>query len=85
MASCVFPGSFDPVTRGHLDLISRAAAVFDHVTVTVMINISKKGAKIPCLESCVFFARQNALHIKLFWHIVFHITPFSKRSSLLFR
>lgn len=44
MASCVFPGSFDPVTRGHLDLISRAAAVFDHVTVTVMINISKKGA-----------------------------------------
>lgn len=43
MVSCVFPGSFDPVTRGHLDLISRAAAVFDRVTVTVMVNISKKG------------------------------------------
>ncbi len=44
MVSCVFPGSFDPVTKGHLDLISRAAFVFDHVTVALMINISKKGA-----------------------------------------
>ena len=43
MVSCVFPGSFDPVTKGHLDLISRASALFDHVTVTVMINIRKKG------------------------------------------
>ena len=43
MASCVFPGSFDPVTKGHLDLIRRAAVIFDHVTVTVMVNIRKKG------------------------------------------
>ena len=44
MVSCVFPGSFDPVTKGHMDLISRAAALFDRVTVTVMVNISKKGS-----------------------------------------
>lgn len=44
MVSCVFPGSFDPVTRGHLDLISRAAGLFDHVTVTVMVNIRKTGS-----------------------------------------
>lgn len=43
MVSCVFPGSFDPVTKGHLNLISRASAIFDHVTVTVMNNIQKKG------------------------------------------
>ncbi len=43
MANCVFPGSFDPVTRGHLNLIQRAASVFDHVTVTVMFNVHKKG------------------------------------------
>ena len=43
MSSCVFPGSFDPVTRGHLDLISRAAKIFDRVTVTVMVNVHKKG------------------------------------------
>ena len=47
MTSCVFPGSFDPVTKGHLDLISRAASLFDRVTVTVMINISKKGSIPP--------------------------------------
>ena len=43
MVSCVFPGSFDPVTAGHVHLISRAAAVFDRVTVAVMINIHKTG------------------------------------------
>ena len=37
MVSCVFPGSFDPVTKGHLDLIERASALFDLVTVTVMV------------------------------------------------
>lgn len=44
MVSCVFPGSFDPVTKGHTDLILRASRLFDHVTVTVMYNIYKKGA-----------------------------------------
>lgn len=44
MISCVFPGSFDPVTRGHINLISRTSALFDRVTVTVMINIHKSGA-----------------------------------------
>ena len=44
MVSCVFPGSFDPVTRGHINLISRTSALFDRVTVTVMINIHKSGA-----------------------------------------
>ena len=44
MVSCVFPGSFDPVTKGHLDLIARAAGLFDRVTVTIMVNIHKTGA-----------------------------------------
>ena len=43
MSSCVFPGSFDPVTAGHMDIIKRAAAVFDTVRVTVMINVNKQG------------------------------------------
>jgi len=47
MSSCVFPGSFDPVTRGHMDLIRRAAALFDRVTVTVMVNIHKRGTIPP--------------------------------------
>jgi pantetheine-phosphate adenylyltransferase len=39
----VCPGSFDPVTNGHLDVIGRAAALFDEVIVAVLINESKSG------------------------------------------
>lgn len=43
MSIAVCPGSFDPVTNGHLDVIKRVAAQFDEVIVTVMVNKSKKG------------------------------------------
>jgi pantetheine-phosphate adenylyltransferase len=39
----VCPGSFDPVTNGHIDIVSRASALFDEVTVAVLINKSKKS------------------------------------------
>jgi pantetheine-phosphate adenylyltransferase len=39
----VCPGSFDPVTNGHLDIIVRASRLYDSVHVAVMINKSKKG------------------------------------------
>ncbi len=39
----VCPGSFDPVTNGHLDIIARATRLYDEVYVAVMINTSKKG------------------------------------------
>ena len=37
----VYPGSFDPVTYGHLDIIERAAAIFDELTVSVLNNKAK--------------------------------------------
>jgi len=40
---CLYPGSFDPVTLGHLDIIRRAAAIFDQVIVGVLHNPDKKG------------------------------------------
>nr|WP_240760112.1 pantetheine-phosphate adenylyltransferase [Phytoactinopolyspora endophytica] len=40
---CVCPGSFDPVTNGHLDVVERAAGVFDDVVVAVLVNVAKKG------------------------------------------
>ena len=43
MRRAVCPGSFDPVTNGHLDIISRASDLFDEVTVAVLINKSKEG------------------------------------------
>jgi pantetheine-phosphate adenylyltransferase len=39
----VCPGSFDPVTNGHLDIIVRAASLFDEVTVAVLINKTKSS------------------------------------------
>jgi pantetheine-phosphate adenylyltransferase len=39
----VCPGSFDPVTNGHLDIIARASKLYDEVYVAVMINKSKQG------------------------------------------
>jgi pantetheine-phosphate adenylyltransferase len=41
MRKAVCPGSFDPVTHGHLDIIGRAARLFDEVTVAVLINKRK--------------------------------------------
>ena len=38
----VYPGSFDPVTRGHMDIVERAARIFDHVIVAVSNNAAKK-------------------------------------------
>lgn len=43
MTKVVCPGSFDPVTNGHLDIIERASNLFDSVTVAVLVNQSKKG------------------------------------------
>jgi pantetheine-phosphate adenylyltransferase len=39
----VCPGSFDPVTNGHLDIIERCAGLFDELVVAVLVNQSKKG------------------------------------------
>ncbi|MGO0576882.1 pantetheine-phosphate adenylyltransferase [Ornithinimicrobium panacihumi] len=40
---CVCPGSFDPVTHGHLDVVERAATLFDEVVVAVLHNPAKNG------------------------------------------
>ncbi|MGB8651461.1 MAG: adenylyltransferase/cytidyltransferase family protein, partial [Mycobacteriales bacterium] len=42
MRRAVCPGSFDPVTLGHLDIIGRASALYDEVVVAVGLNASKK-------------------------------------------
>lgn len=41
MRRAVCPGSFDPVTNGHLDVIARTARLFDEVVVAVGVNVSK--------------------------------------------
>ena len=41
MRRCVCPGSFDPVTNGHVDVIERASRLYDEVTVGVLVNATK--------------------------------------------
>jgi pantetheine-phosphate adenylyltransferase len=43
MRRAVCPGSFDPVTNGHLDIVGRASRLFDEVIIGVLINQSKSG------------------------------------------
>ena len=43
MRIAIYPGSFDPVTNGHLDIITRGSKAFDKVIVGVLVNVDKKG------------------------------------------
>ena len=43
----VYPGSFDPVTNGHLDILTRALGIFDNVVVAVADNVNKAGLFTP--------------------------------------
>jgi pantetheine-phosphate adenylyltransferase len=47
MSGAVGPGSFDPVTNGHVDVFERACAQFDQVVVAVLINPNKAGTFTP--------------------------------------
>lgn len=58
MRIAICPGSFDPVTNGHLDIIRRAARLFDRVTVAVMTNTSKapvftQAERVELIRRCV--------------------------------
>jgi pantetheine-phosphate adenylyltransferase len=57
--TAVLPGSYDPVTMGHLDIIGRAAAVFDHVIVGVVNQPVRKSKTLFSAEERVAFIREG--------------------------
>ena len=56
MRRAVCPGSFDPVTLGHLDIVERASAIYDEVTVAVLVN--KKKSLLFTVEERMDLLRQ---------------------------
>lgn len=61
MKIAIYPGSFDPVTRGHVDIIARASALFDRLIVVVMHNVAKKP--MFTLEERMDFLRRTTSHL----------------------
>ena len=58
----VYPGSFDPITNGHIYIAERAAAVFDEVIVSVLVN-ERKTSAFTVEERCEM-ARESLAHVK---------------------
>ncbi|MCU7938899.1 MAG: pantetheine-phosphate adenylyltransferase [gamma proteobacterium symbiont of Bathyaustriella thionipta] len=56
MVNAVYPGTFDPITFGHIDLLKRAAKIFDHVTVAVASNSGKQP--LFTMQERVILARE---------------------------
>lgn len=54
----ICPGSFDPITKGHLDIIRRSAKLFDKVIVVVMSNYRKTGTSLFSVEERVGLVRR---------------------------
>ena len=60
MMTAIYPGSFDPITLGHIDIIERAARCFDRLYVCVMINADKKNPMFTPEERMEFVKKAVA-------------------------
>jgi pantetheine-phosphate adenylyltransferase len=61
MRHCIYPGTFDPITYGHLDVLERAARLFDRVTVAVAENAGKAPLFTP--QERIDMIRPNVAHL----------------------
>lgn len=63
MNRALCPGTFDPMTNGHLDIIERASGVFDEVVVAVALSPEKGGGPLFTVDERVEMARQATAHL----------------------
>jgi pantetheine-phosphate adenylyltransferase len=59
----ICPGTFDPVTCGHIDIIERTADLFDEIVVAVAVNPEKRGGPLFSVEERVAFVEQALGHL----------------------
>ena len=70
MRKAVCPGSFDPVTLGHLDIFERASLMFDEVIISVFVNPTKDKAMFTMKERVQMQESSWAL-----WHLELRTVP----------
>lgn len=63
MTRALVPGTFDPVTSGHLDVIERASTLFDEVIVVVALSPEKGGGTVFTVEERAQFIRDAVAHL----------------------
>ncbi|MCE5203265.1 MAG: pantetheine-phosphate adenylyltransferase [Coriobacteriales bacterium] len=63
MKRALCPGTFDPVTAGHLDIIERASSLFDEVIVGVALSADKGGGPLFSVEERCAFIRDATAHV----------------------
>mgnify|MGYP005766655889 CR=1 FL=1 len=62
MKTAIYPGSFDPITKGHLDVLKRASEIFEKIIVVVSVNVNKKSF-LP-LEDKLMLIKESVKDIK---------------------
>lgn len=62
MTIAIYPGSFDPITNGHIDILKSGSEIFDKVIIAVSYNVNKKGF-LP-IDKRVELIKKSVSHIK---------------------
>ena len=62
MTIAIYPGSFDPITNGHLDILKSGSEIFDKVIIAVSYNINKKG--FLTVDERVELIKKSVAHLK---------------------
>lgn len=70
MRRAIYPGSFDPVTNGHLDIIERGSKLFDEIIIAVLVNPEKRALftveeRREILEEAIALIKDDGCHLRV--------------------